>query len=399
MKKSLFALAVLNVVCATAHAQSSVTLYGNVDAGFGLNTNQRVAQTSGAAGKPIVYNGHSNILLTSGSWSGPNWGLRGSENLGQGLLALFKVESGFNIGTGLTGYGGRMFGREAYMGLDSAEYGSVTLGRQYDPIVTYVASIGPGSFTTGVTAHPGDLDNIDNQSRVDNAIVYKSPSLSGFRFGGMYGFGNQAGSMKSRSLWSVGGQYANGPVALGLAYLQANNQYSPNNGGWSSAYDGTFPSSVTEGFATSKNVQIIGAAGIYKIGRTTLGLSYGNTQYTPGSFSVFSSKQTFNAVTLNAGYQATPALRVAVGYGYARGHAIQGTSPSQYHTFGGAAFYALSKRTSLYTIAGYQKVSGKTLDRFGNIVDATATIGDTTNYAPSAGPTQAAVRVGMRHTF
>lgn len=399
MKRSLFALAALYAVCTTAQAQSSITLYGIVDAGFGFTGSQRVAETSGAVGRPIVYRGASTFSFAGGTWSGNRWGLKGSETLDPGLSAIFQLENGFNIGTSQPANGRRLFGRQAFMGLASEAFGTVTLGRQYDPIVTYVAPIGPGAFTSGVTVHPGDLDNLHGQSRENNAIAYKSPSISGFRFGALYGFGDQPGSMKHRSTWSLGGQYADGPLAIGVAYLEANNVDGANHGAWSGAYDGTFSSSVTEGFASSKNIRIIAAASTYKTGLATLGVSYGNTQYSPGSFSVFSSRQTFNAFGLNVAYQETPALRVGLGYGYARGNAIRGASASQYHTFSAAVFYSLSKRIALYAVAGYQAVSGTVLDPFGNLVNATATVGDIANGRSSADRTQTAMRVGMRHIF
>lgn len=399
MKRSFLALVALYAACTTADAQSSISLYGIVDAGFGFTGSQRVAETSGAAGRPVVYRGASNLSFVGGTWSGNRWGLKGSEALGSGLSAIFQLENGFNMVTGQIGNGKRMFGRQAFMGLTSEAVGTVTVGRQYDPIVTYVASIGPGFFTTGVTAHPGDLDNLHGQSRTNNAIVYKSPPISGFRFGTLYGFGDQPGSMKSQSTWSFGGQYADGPLAIGVAYLEANNTYGANRSAWAGAYDGTFSSSATEGFASSKRIRIIAAASTYSAGLLTLGVSYGNTQYTPGSFSLFSSKQTFNAFGLNAAYQATQVLRISVGYGYARGSAIRAASTPQYHTFGAAVFYSLSKRTALYAVAGYQKAAGKALDRFGNAVNATATVGDIANMRSSADRTQTAVRLGVRHLF
>lgn len=400
MKKTLFALVALNAVCATGHAQSSVTLYGVVDAGLGYTSGQRVVVTPGQAGRPAVYQNKPFYGFASGTWSGPRWGLKGTEDLGGGLSAIFQIESGFNIGTGQGWSGDRLFGRQAYMGLASTRYGTVTLGRQYDPIVMYVASIGPGSFTTGVTAHPGDLDNEDNQSRVNNTILYRTPTWNGMQFGAMYGFGNQAGSVRSRNIWSVGGNYAYGPFTVGLAYLNATNNSNPGNStAWDSSYDGSFGSSVTEGFASTRDLQIIAAAATYKIGNARFGVNYGNTQYTPDGHSLFTQKETFNAAGVNAEYNFTPFLRVAVGYNYARGSSINGASAPAYNTVGAGAFYSLSKATQFYLISGYTHATGKTLDAFGNQVDATATIGDFTSGSPSATPTQTVLRVGMRHSF
>src|SRR5260370_29234110 len=99
MKKTVFAFLALNSVFPAAFAQSSVTLYGIVDAGLGYTSGQRVAQSSGAAGKPIVYRNASNYGFASGTWSGGRWGLKGNEDLGGGLAAVFPLGDGFNIGT------------------------------------------------------------------------------------------------------------------------------------------------------------------------------------------------------------------------------------------------------------------------------------------------------------
>jgi predicted porin len=399
MKKTAFAFLALNSVFPAAFAQGSVTLYGIVDAGLGYTSGQRVAQSTGAAGKPIVYANASNYSFASGTWSGDRWGLKGKEELGDGLAAIFQLENGFNIGTGQLGQGSREFGRQAWMGLSSTKFGKVTLGRQYDPIVDFVGPISAGNFLTGMGAHPGDLDNIDNQARENNSIKYTSPSFSGLQLGALYGFGNQAGSVKNQSTWSLGGQYANGSLAIGAAYMQANNTYGANSGAWTGSYDGTFSSSINEGFASARNQQIIAAASTYQIGLVTLGLSYSNTQYTAGSFSLFKGKETFNSAGLTVSYQATPTVRVAAGYDYTRGSSIDGASAPKYNQFNLASFYSFSKRTSLYALVGYQKASGKTLDAYGNTVNATASVGDVGNGISSATNTQTLVRVGIRQTF
>ncbi len=399
MKKTAVTLLAMSSLSLTAHAQSSVTLYGIVDAGLGYTSGQRVLQIKGAAGKPAVYSNGSSYGFASGTWSGDRWGLKGNEDLGDGLSAVFQLENGFNIGTGQLGQGGREFGRQAWMGLSSTKLGKLTLGRQYDPIVDFVGSISAGTFLTGMGAHPGYLDNIDNQARESNSIKYTSPVFSGLQFGALYGFGGQAGSVKNQSTWSLGGQYTRGPFAIGAAYMQATNAYGANGGAWTSAYDGTFASSINEGFASAKNQQIIAAASTYQIGSVTLGVSYSNTQYQAGSFSLFSGKETFNSAGATVSWQATSALRIAAGYDYTQGSSIKGESAPKYNQFNLASYYFLSKRTALYGLVGYQKASGKTLDAFGNTVNATASVGDVGNGISSANNVQTLVRVGIRQTF
>jgi len=114
MKKTLMVAALSGVFATAAHAQSSVTLYGLIDAGLTYTNNQ---------------NGSHNFKMTSGAVNGSRWGLRGSEDLGGGLKAIFTLENGFSIANGTLGQQGREFGRQAFVGLSSNQFGTVTLGR------------------------------------------------------------------------------------------------------------------------------------------------------------------------------------------------------------------------------------------------------------------------------
>ncbi len=105
-------------------AQSSVTRYGLIDEGFNYTSN---------------VGGHSNYQLESGFAQGSRWGLKGTEDLGGGLKAVFQLENGFDVNSGNLGQGSRMFGRQANVGLSSDRFGTVTVGRQYDSVVDYFA--------------------------------------------------------------------------------------------------------------------------------------------------------------------------------------------------------------------------------------------------------------------
>ena len=110
MKKLLIAAAASTVLgCSlapiSAMAQSSVTLYGLIDEGLNYTSNT---------------GGHSNIQMESGFAQGSRWGLKGSEDLGGGNKAIFQLENGFDVNSGKLGQGGRMFGRQAYVGLSQS---------------------------------------------------------------------------------------------------------------------------------------------------------------------------------------------------------------------------------------------------------------------------------------
>ncbi len=111
---------------------------------------------------------------------GNRFGLRGSEDLSGAWKALFVLENGFVVESGKLGQGGSEFGRQAFVGLSSDAYGKLTLGRQYDSVVDMVGALESGSQWAGYTgAHPGDLGNMNNRNRVNNAVKYTSPNFGG----------------------------------------------------------------------------------------------------------------------------------------------------------------------------------------------------------------------------
>src|SRR6202000_920733 len=138
MKKQVFLAGMTGLIAVAAHAQSSVTLYGLLDAGLAYKSND-------AVGKGATWRASSNAM------SGSRFGLRGTEDLGGGLKAIFTLEGGFDVNNGKLGQGGLMFGRQAYVGLWS-QFGTVTLGRQYDSVVDYVGPLEAGDQWGGYIA-------------------------------------------------------------------------------------------------------------------------------------------------------------------------------------------------------------------------------------------------------
>ncbi len=200
MKKSLLALAVLGAIAGAASAQTSVSIYGVVDAGVSYTDN-------GAATNSKTW------ALGSGQQSGSRLGFKGSEDLGGGLSAIFTLENGFNIDDGTQGQGA-LFGRQAFVGLNGG-FGSVKLGRQYNPIRVSAEAIDP--FGLGLA---GNLKNVFNVygERANNTINYATPNLSGFSGQVAYGFGEVAGSTSASRQIGLAANYANGPVFVTLAY-------------------------------------------------------------------------------------------------------------------------------------------------------------------------------------
>lgn len=254
MKKQWIAAPLMLSFAGIASAQSSVTLYGIVDAGISYRSSER----TGTAGN---YSGHSNVAATSGNLSGSRWGIKGQDDLGGGWKALFQLEDGFDITNGKTGQNGGLFGRQAYVGIGSQQYGAITLGRQYTSLNDFVAPVSPVALVGGYGAHPGDIDDLDQTARVNNSIKYTSANYAGFTFGALYGFGGQPGSLKQQNTWSVGAGYANGPLHVGVGYERSDNSKSgPQDstyGKWNGTDDGLFNSSINEGYASAQSQQII----------------------------------------------------------------------------------------------------------------------------------------------
>ncbi|PXW24469.1 porin [Paraburkholderia caballeronis] len=393
MKKSLLALAAMSAFAGVAHAQSSVTLYGIIDQGINYTNNAK---------------GASLINMTSGVLQGSRWGLRGAEDLGGGLKAIFVLENGFDLSSGKLGQGGLMFGRQAYVGLSSTRYGSVLLGRQYDSVVDYVGPLEVGDQWGGyIAAHPGDLDNFNNAYRTNNTVKFASVNYAGLTFGGTYSFGGVSGNFSQNQIWSLGAGYSNGPLTLGAAYLNAR---TPSNAGGlfgnntSTSTASAVTSPVYSGFANANTYQVIGAGGAYTFGAATIGATYSNVSFRNlganlgAATPVFQSGQnaTFNNAEINFKYQFTPALLAGVAFDYTDGNSVAkiggGDASAKYYQYSAGVDYFLSKRTDVYVTGVYQHASGT--DSTGG--PAVAAIN---NLSPSTTPNQVTVRVGIRHKF
>ncbi|WP_322060493.1 porin [Paraburkholderia sp. J63] len=390
MKKTALALAAtLASIASAAHAQSSVTLYGALDTSVAFFGNQAGKHGSG-----------NTFEMMSGNVSPNLWGLKGTEDLGNGLSAIFKLESGFNIDNGKQGQGDRMFGRTAMVGLNSSTAGSVTLGRQYDPLIDLLQPMTDDVNFGSAFATPGDMDNYDNSYRTNNSVKYTSPNWAGLQVSAMYAFGGQAGSMGAGQTWAVAAAYNHGPFGFGAGYFKAN-----SNSGTAASFDGLNPNTdvnvdspaITGGFVSANSLQIIRAVGDYNYGPMTFGLSYSNVDYANYQSAYGSNSDTkFNTGQAFINYQVTPVALIGFGYNYTKGHG-NGVDAS-YSQFSLGGDYFLSKRTDIYVLAGYQKASGHTIDAdTGALVDANASFADFGNDATTN--KQAMAMIGVRHHF
>lgn len=388
------ALALSTLVGANVCAQSNVSIYGVVDAAMAYTSNQ---------------GGDSNTYMRSGNLSASKIGFQGVEDLGGDLKALFLLESGFESDTGAMSSAGTLFNRQAYVGLQSNAYGTLTAGRQYTPYYLLVGSLASSNILTGATgAHPGDIDGLDTTVRISNSLSYSMPAWRGLQASAQYGFGEAADSNAVGSSFSAAVKYSTSPAEFALGYLKlkngenaASNMAMSGQGGWNSNASGSFGiSAVNQGYATADSIQYIAASARYTMGKWMVGANASNVQYQAGTRSAFRDTAIFNTAGLISSYQLTPQWFLAAGYSDTFASRANGiTDRARYRQLSFEQNYALSKRTSVYLIEARQLASGQTLGQNGAIVDAVASVGDAQNGTPSSNGGQTVVMVGLKHSF
>jgi predicted porin len=385
------------MVSGSALAQSSVTLYGIVDTGIAYLSNQAPSTGATTGGKSVT-------KMTEGVWGGERFGLTGSEDLGGGTRVIFKLEEGFNSTNGAASKTGLAFNRASWVGIDNKTFGTLTAGRQYTSYYTLLSAYSPTTWLTGAFgSHPGDLDALDTDYRINNALVYTSPSFGGLKVSGMYALGGQPGSFNSGSTWSVAAQYLAGPAGIAVGFVRFNN--ATNNGGaWnanSTAYSGSGEqgvSSITNGYQNAAAQQRFAVTGGYKFSpQWDVSASYSNVQYLPGIASGFTDKAIFNTEGVVVHFHPVSVWDFAAGYSYTRATTANGIqSAASYQQINLTQLYNLSKRTHLYVLEAYQRASGQTLSTTGGAVAATASIGEQSG---ASSRSQFGATIGINHQF
>ncbi len=316
MKKTLVALAALATVGA-AFAQSSVTLYGKIDWTI-QNATQKTNGVKTAAG-------NVGLQVNSAGLSGSRWGMKGSEDLGGGMKAIFDIQSGFNIDAGSSAQGGLLFGRQAYMGL-SGGFGTFTAGRQYSPLdVVWGTYDGQGYTTNSAMGYVWNKGIHAEPGRINNSLLYATPALGGFQAQIMYAPGENkvpgANSAGNYVGFLVG--YANGPLGVHVGYEKFKG--------------GLFGTAV--GGPGSTSISDVTLAASYDLGVAKLYGGYQRAELTGGSDDkgwMFGVGMPLGPVTLNLGYAREK--------NDVTGLAFDGKSSG----LGGQVVYALSKRTNVY---------------------------------------------------
>lgn len=229
MKKA-FICGALALCPIAAFAQSSgVTLYGIVDTGVAI---------TGGGSKGWGVN------MSSGIQDVSRWGIKGEEDLGNGVSAIFKLEDGILVNNGQTDTAGAAFSRVAYVGF-SSPYGTVTAGLDFTPIYLVLSPLTP--FGNAFGGSPGQLmAGEKGGTRAPNQIIYHSPDLYGFKANIAYGFGNVAGSIGDSQQFGFSLHYKLGPTVFEWGHQQVNNATSSD-----SSRNDLFTGRYNFGFATA----------------------------------------------------------------------------------------------------------------------------------------------------
>jgi GBP family porin len=358
MKTSLLGACLLAPLAVLAQgpapATSSVQLYGRLDAS--VNS----VRISGVGATP---SSQRSFLSSDTS----RWGMRGSENLGGGLQAFFKLESGFNVDTGMPSNAAQYFNRETLVGLRSERHGSLSLGSQFTPNIALSLRVDPfqrsgmGASLT-LFQRGGAAGILGYPALHNNAVMYVSPNLNGFVGKAMYASNEGASPFGHSGSYAL--EYSRERLFVGLVHDRLN----------------------STGAAA-------GQAGLASVDNrvTSLGASYDFQAFKLYGYWVKAEVDGSSGMTGGFLGVKVPAWRGEVNAVY-QVRNVQDAANSDARLFAVQYMHPLSKRTSVYTSLGLQRNQGAAA--FGLWPSRTEANGN-----PPAGADVRGWQVGMRHVF
>jgi GBP family porin len=359
------------MLCAAggAAAQSSVTLYGVVDV-FGQYLNN---------------GGNASISERSGGNTGSLFGLKGSEDLGGGLKAVFTLENGFNVNNGTFFVDNTaMFQRQSWVGMTHEKYGSLTFGRQYQPSFWIVYPTDPFRSDEALALAASAVTTLDRNTlstqnltgRSSNSIMYQSPVVGGLKLYAMYAFAasvTQPVPQTTGNMLDVAASYTGYGFYAGIGYQ---NMHSGT---------ATVPGlPVTLGLVGTEH--FLGALA-YRIGIVNLQAFYlYNKPQDPSAGSLAARLGTahpYSVASIGATIQATSTDTVEIALQERNARGVSDYTPGIQVGYD----HSLSKRTSIYARAGYMKNRGA------------ATMSWSGVQVSSPGTSQTLAVIGMTHRF
>ena len=388
MKKSLIALAVASAAMAGSAYAANVEVYGLLDTSLAY-----VYADPDASG----HDGEGKFTMENAREFGSRFGLRGSEDLGNGMKVGFVLESGIKSDSGELDQGGRLFGREAHINL-TGDFGYLAFGlqpvfgstlgqhglfRAIDPLfANYTEAFGSGHASASMW------------TRVDNAISYVTPNWAGFNFYGMYSFENDSTKTYERNA-DEGSSGVDRYAALAARYQQGALEMV-------AVYDTTmYGNDRAAATKYDDNGQTFTFGGNYTFGNGLKVLAFGQwfkDQELNRAGVMSSALSTHKLGTGPAnGYGFVDGYGVSLGVNYPIGGGVakaqvayrdmenQDNTEFNRWTIAAAYDYPLSKRTAVYAMTGYTQESMEGVNSDSNKVDA-----DPSGYE---------FTVGMVHSF
>ncbi len=374
MKKTIIAACTLSACSAMAQAQSSVTLYGDVD--------QYLGYIRSSSGKSITG-------LNDGAILRSRLGLRGTEDLGGGLEAKFNLEQGINADSGSQADGARLFDRQAWVGINTP-VGEFRLGRQN----TAIFFIGGAIDYTDRTTFGSIINTFGVPSRYDNDISYKSPRMAGLQLDLHYALPENGGATSgNKGIYQLGLDYQYAPFRVGYAGLSA----SPNDL-TATVHDKIVYHNLYANYKYDAGTVYLAFVRSNNSTANANGRNAGailNNVSSPNNFfpgTDLNAGRYYNIVQVSADYRLSPLLRVGALYGVMRD-----TSGADAGARGGnlGAYYDLSKRTTLYGFVNYMKNDANAGFRFSGSAGPSANLAG----ADINGKNLTGLQAGILHRF
>ena len=368
MQKKLIALAVAGLVSGAAFAQTNVTIYGVADAGYVYGSDSYLNNTK------------SIQKMFSGGQSGSRLGFMGTEDLGNGLSATFRLESGVAIDNGTATQNGGNFSRWATVGLKGKNWGEVQFGRRDTFSDELIGGFDASTRSTTAQASPIMQDT----ARWDNMFAYISPSWSGFQVkaGVSTDINGQeedatafvpavvgppavaAAFPQNTRGYALALQYVNGPIKLGASYDRTKNQ------------------KVT-GYSFDSGNKWTVAAG-YDFNVVALSAEYGKINYAD-DITNRNGLDVRTQYTIGAMIPFGAANRLGLQYAHGKNEFLSAAINDETQKMWGVVFFHdMSKRTNLYASYGAISQDDDNLLKVG--ID-------------SQGSYQKAFMAGIRHKF
>ncbi|TFW09262.1 porin [Oxalobacteraceae bacterium OM1] len=358
MKKSLIATAVLAAGAAQAQT-TTVQVYGLVDSGV------EYVNHANAAGDSV-------LRVTSGGQNTSRFGFRGSEDLGNGLKAVFNLEGGFFVDSGQID--GGLFRRQANVGLDGA-FGRIVAGRSYTTVYDFILPFDPmgyaPQYSWATTGNGTGGSKYGMTTGFDNIVKYQK-QFGGVKVGASYGFGEVAGATTDAAKYALGLGYNAGPLGLAATAERIN---------------GTTVAAT--GARTQTTVYHLGAS-YQLVDNLAFKAGYRNYKQAPAAGAGVRADTYWAGVN----YQATPVVGLTGVVYYQNVKAGVNASDTLADPIMVVlrAKYALSKRTDLYAVTAYAQA--KNGQPVGLTRDSTAD-GGVTGFSDR----QTGVMVGIQHRF